>query len=214
MTKAIVFDLDNTLFDTRSIPSTLTDELFGAMRAANSGVDAIPETVLESALDDSWSMPFPVVAARYGLPSRLVDVWAEQHRTLTFVEPLHPYSDVVDTLQSIRIFKCLLTSGYRHVQLKKIAALGIGSLFDLILIDAVDDQVHRGKAKFLAELLAAHDWKPADVLIVGDSAASEIAAGVQLGIPTVQILRPGVIRTTTADRHISSLVELLQFPIG
>lgn len=206
-----IFDLDNTLFETRSIPQSLTAELFAAMRTANRGVDAVGEIVLERAFLDSWSIPFPVVAAKHELPNRLVHIWSQFHQTLTFSDPLIPFPDVIETLRQLRSqqhFLCLLTSGYRGVQLAKIDALKIEHLFDLIVIDAVDD-VHIGKAKILVDLVKSRDWRTTDMLIVGDSATSEIAAGLQLGIPTVQILRPGVEKTESAGRHILSLKELL-----
>ena len=70
------------------------------------------------------------------------------------------------------------------------------------------DESGPGKAAIISELLRARKWNREDVLIVGDSAANEIDAGVRLGISTVQILRPGVIATDLAERHIHSLLEL------
>ncbi len=211
MNPAFVFDLDNTLFETRSIPASITSRLFDSMRAANIGDDAVDAGILERAFHDSWSIPFPVVAVHHQLPKRLLSVWTEFHQSLTFPEPLNPFPDVVETLQLLRSrghFLCLLTSGYRRVQLAKVDALGLGTLFDLILVDAMDEN-HPGKEKILADLLESHSWQPANIIIIGDSPTSEIAAGVRLGIPTVQILRPGVERTEAAGRHIHSLTELL-----
>ena len=209
MIKVVIFDLDNTLFDTRSIPDSVTGNLFAALRGANMGRDCVPAEVLDQAIEDSWFVPFPIVAAKHGLPQRLLEVWANAQQTLRLPERLLPFSDVIETLKAIHAFKCLLTSGYQRVQWQKIEALGITQLFNLIVIDAVDAQVHLGKEKILSDLMQSRNWKPHEMLIVGDSASSEIVAGIQLGIPTVQILRPGVQRTETADRHIHSLTELL-----
>jgi putative hydrolase of the HAD superfamily len=93
------------------------------------------------------------------------------------------------------------------MQQAKIDALGIAQLFDEIHIDAVDES-GPGKAAIISELLHSRKWNREDVLIVGDSAANEIDAGVRLGISTVQILRPGVVATDLAERHIHSLLEL------
>ena len=49
---------------------------------------------------------------------------------------------------------------------------------------------------------------PDQVLVVGDNPDSEIEAGNQLGIRTVQILRPGVTRSSKANCHIHGLEEL------
>ena len=53
-----------------------------------------------------------------------------------------------------------------------------------------------------------HQLAPKDVLVVGDNPDSEIEAGNQLGITTVQILRPGVIRGNNAAYYIDELAEL------
>jgi FMN phosphatase YigB (HAD superfamily) len=206
----IIFDLDNTLFDTRSIPAALTVGLFDSVRAANTGPDAVPSDVLSAALDESWSVAFTLVAKKYRLPQRISDVWSDFHNTLTFPEPLIPFDDVIETLRRLRDeqrFLVLLTSGYERVQRAKVDALGLTEFFDLIVVDAVDVE-HRGKQAILSDLISSRHWLPQHMLIIGDSAISEIAAGNALGIPTVQILRPDVVRTDTATRHVCSLREL------
>jgi FMN phosphatase YigB (HAD superfamily) len=206
--RVIVFDLDNTLFDTRSLPKSLTEPIYQALRESNCGEDAVPTDVLEQAFDESWSIAFPLVVEKHGLPQRMLQLWHDAHRLLQFPEPLQPFPDVIEAIPRLSGLKYLLTSGYRRVQNAKIDALGIRSLFDMIIIDAVDDDIHRGKEAILRELLQIQSWCPGDLLIVGDSSVSELLAGRRLGIPTVQILRPGVIPSDLADRQIHSLFEL------
>lgn len=214
MTKAIprprvyIFDLDNTLFDTRTIPHTITDPLFAALRSENVGDDAVAVDVLEQAFEDSWSIPFPQVAAKHGLPDRLLKRWADLHQNLVFTTPLQPFDDVVEVLSSITTYKILLTSGYPKVQHGKIDALGLRPWFDEILIDAADDPFRKGKQAIIQDLMTDRTWLATDLLIIGDSPTSEIAAGKNLGIPTVQILRPGVIPSGLADFQIQTLREL------
>lgn len=208
-TKICVFDLDNTLFDTRTIPNSITEPLFEALRSLNQGEQAVPEDVLERAFEDSWSIPFPQVAAQHGLSDQLLNRWAELHQNIRFTDPLHPFDDVFDVLTAMTETKILLTSGYFEVQQGKIDALGLRSLFDEILIDAADDPNRRGKQSILQDLMIQHHWQPADLLIIGDSATSEISAGKNLGITTVQILRPRVIPTELADFRLTSLRDLL-----
>lgn len=207
--RVIIFDLDNTLFETRSLPQSLTEPIYQAMRESNYGHDAVPPDVLEQAFEDSWSIAFPLVVEKHGLPHRMLQLWHDAHQLLEFREPLRPFPDVTEVIPRLSSLKYLLTSGYRRVQNAKIDALGIRSLFDMIIIDAVDDDdIHRGKEAILRELLQTQDWSPGDLLIVGDSSVSELLAGRRMGISTVQILRPGVIPSNLADRHIHSLFEL------
>jgi FMN phosphatase YigB (HAD superfamily) len=206
--RVIVFDLDNTLFETRSLPPSLTEPIYQALRESNCGDDSVSPDVLEQAFEDSWSIAFPLVVEKHGLPQRMLQLWHDAHRRLEFREPLQPFPDVTEVIPRLSGLKFLLTSGYRRVQNAKIDALGIRSLFDMIIIDAVDDDIHRGKEAILRELLQTQDWSPEDLMIVGDSSVSELLAGRRLGIPTVQIFRPGVIPSDLADRQIHSLFEL------
>jgi FMN phosphatase YigB (HAD superfamily) len=205
-----ILDLDNTLFDTRSIPAELIDRLHSRLRIANEDSRAVPFEILEQAISDMWYAPFSVVCSRYCLPEMFLSIWNEWQETVSFGEPLSLYPDVRSSLQILRDqghFLCLLTSGYRRLQRAKIESLGITKLFDEIHIDAVDES-SSGKATIISELLLSRNWNRKDLLIVGDSATNEIDAGVRLGISTVQILRPGVLATDLADRHIHSLLEL------
>lgn len=205
-----ILDLDNTLFDTRSIPARLTSRLHSRLRQANAECHAVSAEVLEQAIDDTWNAPFSVVCERYSLPQTFVSIWNEWQETVSFDLPLMPYPDVISSLRVFRKqghYLCLLTSGYRRFQQAKIEALGITQLFDEIHIDAVDES-RVGKAAIISDLVHSRKWNPRDLLIVGDSATNEIDAGVRLGIFTIQILRPGVIATELADRHIHSLFEL------
>jgi FMN phosphatase YigB (HAD superfamily) len=205
-----ILDLDNTLFDTRSIPAEIIDRLHSRLRIANEESCAAPPKILEQAINDTWYTPFSVVCDRYSLPEMFRSIWNEWQDTVSFDQSLPLYPDVIRSLQKLRAqghLLCLLTSGYRRLQQAKIDALGIAQLFDEIHIDAVDES-GPGKAAIISELLHSRKWNREDVLIVGDSAANEIDAGVRLGISTVQILRPGVVATDLAERHIHSLLEL------
>ena len=211
MLPVYIFDLDNTLFDTRSIPSSVTSGLFECIRKFNHRHECVSDSVLSQVFEESWSLPFPTIAAKYSLPEQMVNAWRQCHETLTFTEPLLPFPDVHEALSTLRTRQhelCLLTSGYRGFQQAKINALGLAKYFDLVLIDSVDES-HAGKESILAELLQLRDWKPADLRIVGDSETNEIAAGIRLQIPTIQILRPGIRKAETASRHIMTLLELL-----
>lgn len=205
-----ILDLDNTLFDTRSIPASLIHCLHSDLRLANKESHAVPPDILEKAINDAWYAPFSVVCDRYSLPDIFQCIWNDWLETVSFGQSLPLYPDVVCALQKLRVqghYLCLLTSGYRRLQQAKIEALGIAHLFDEVHIDAVEES-SPGKAAIILELMRSRKWNREDLLIVGDSAASEIDAGIRLGISTVQILRPGVIATDRAERHIHSLLEL------
>ena len=75
-------------------------------------------------------------------------------------------------------------------------------------MDAIDEPHRLGKHGLFQHIMRRHNLIPDEVIIVGDSADSEIKAGNRLGLTTVQILRSGVIPATNADYHFNSLAEL------
>ena len=87
-------------------------------------------------------------------------------------------------------------------------ALAVRSLFERVYIDAIDEPNRKGKEAIFAEILRANALDAGEVLVVGDDADSEIAAGNRLGVPTAQIQRAGIPRAVNAIHHIGSLTEL------
>jgi putative hydrolase of the HAD superfamily len=121
--------------------------------------------------------------------------------------PLHGYPD----LGALREFPAelfLVTSGFRRLQESKISALRIGQLFAEVHVDAIDEANRKGKRRIFEDIMSSRGLTPDEVLVVGDNPDSEIDAGNQLGIKTVQILRPGVTRGDNASYYIDELAEL------
>jgi len=94
--------------------------------------------------------------------------------------------------------------GWGHVD----ASPSLRELFAEIRIDAIDEPGSKGKAQHFEEILKSHSLKSEAVIVVGDNPDSEIAAGNRLGMKTVQVLRPGVLRGDNATLYIHSLNEL------
>jgi len=208
MIRAAVFDLDNTLFDSTTVPEAVLAPAVAAARAANVGPEALVPAVLDAALAAARRFGFLHVADAYAVPAPLRAAWRAAYRDLVVETPLIPYADVVPVLTALKLTRLLLTTGFRRMQESKIATLGIGHLFDGIYIDALDSGRGPHKGEALEDIL--HRWRlaPGDLLVVGDSADNEIAAGNALGAVTVQVLRPGVPRTDTARHHLATFAGL------
>ncbi len=202
---AIIFDLDNCLSAADEVGTELFEPAFAAIRRANHG--RLDEATLASAFSDCWRHALDHVAAKHGFSSEMLKAGWDALRQVEVTKPMHGYSDL-SVLQSIKASKFLVTSGFRRLQESKIRALGIQSLFTKILVDAIDDAERRGKELLFRDLMQEYRLQPSEVLVVGDNPESEIAAGNRLGLTTVQILRPGVTRSESASRHITSLKEL------
>jgi HAD superfamily hydrolase (TIGR01509 family) len=208
MMRAAVFDLDNTLFDSTTMPPEVLEPAVAAARRANVGPEAIPPHVLDAALAAARRFGFLHVADAYRVPQFLRAAWRAAYRDLVLDSPLTPYPDVIPVLATLRIPRLLLTTGFRRMQESKIAALNIGHLFDGIYIDALDGGGPPHKHRLLQEIMATRHLAPQEVLVIGDSADNEIAAGNALGAVTVQVLRPGVPRAEAAQHHVTTFAEL------
>jgi putative hydrolase of the HAD superfamily len=208
MAKGLIFDLDNCLAAAREVGEELFERPFAAIRDANQGT--VSEKDLRHAFADMWRHPLDWVAARYHFSEAMLAAGRRIFVTLEVTRPMTGYEDLA-TLAQLPVQRFLVTSGFRRLQESKIKALGLGHLFTAIYVDAIDEPGRVGKERVFAQIMTEYGFAPSEVLIVGDNAEAEIAAGNRLGIPTVQMLRPGVPRASNAMFHVHSLAELKRF---
>lgn len=203
--KALIFDLDNSLAPSRSVGESRYEPAFEAIRKVNAG--ALSEDQLEAAFADLWESPLDWVAEEYGFTPMMLDAAWDHFSELQADGGFTSYEDL-HVLDELSVLKFLVTSGFRKLQQSKIDALGLSEKFDGIVIDAIDEEDHEGKEKIFRKLMEEHQLNPTEVVVVGDSPTSELAAGNRLGMITLQILRPGVKPSDMASHHISSLEEI------
>ena len=214
MFNALIFDLDSCLAAANEVGDTLFAAPFQAIRNANHGT--VTEDRLQAAVADCWRFPFDSVAEKYGFSPAMRAAGFAEFRRVEVRQPMHGYGDL-DALKHLPAQLFLVTSGFRRLQESKVKALGIAPWFTEICIDAIDEPGHQGKLQYFKALLQKHQLAPREVLVVGDNPDSEIAAGNQLGMTTIQILRPGVQPSPASTHRITSLSELkslLQTPPG
>lgn len=202
---AVIFDLDNCLCAAAAVGTDLFVPAFAAIRSANCGT--LDEPALQRAFDDCWYSPFDAVAKRHGFSQNMLEAGCIAFARLEITGRLSAYPDL-HLVRELPVRRHLVTSGFRRLQASKIRALEMEAWFDSITIDAIDEVAHAGKQAAFEAILTADRLRPHQVLVVGDSLASELTAGRRLGMTTVQILRPGVGRAAEVDHHITSLQEL------
>lgn len=205
MIQAIIFDLDSCLAAADELGKEVFSPALDAIRAANQG--HLSAAALENAFTDVWRYPIDVVAQRHGFSKAMLDAAVRGFSNTTISGRMHGYGDL-DVLSELPALLFLVTSGFRKLQESKVAALGIRHHFEAIFIDAIDEPDRVGKQGLFRSILQSTGLSPGEVLVVGDNPESEIAAGIALGMPTVQTLRPGVPRGGNAGFHIHSLHEL------
>jgi putative hydrolase of the HAD superfamily len=203
MIKAVFFDLDFCIFDTRSLGERILDPVLAPLYASS-----LPPEHQEAIAKTLWSTSLEDTIALFNLKSNLADAMREAHRGLVVPDTAHTYGDE-KAINELPVYRALITSGYQAWQEAKLARLNIAYLFDEIIIDTIDDALSRkGKQLIFSELLTKHGWQPQEVLVVGDNPHSELKAARALGITTVQTLRPTVAPDPLANHRITSLTEL------
>jgi len=205
--RAIIFDLDNCLSAANEVGTHLFEPVFDAIRRANRNCDTLSDATIERAFSDCWRHPLDWVAKTYGFSEEMLAAGWKASVGLQVETPMHGYSDL-HTLKEFSALLFLVTSGFRRLQESKVRALGFEKLFAKVYVDAIDEPDRKGKQKIFEEILGTYQFKPEDVLVVGDNPDSEIEAGNRLGIGTAQILRPGVPRGNNALHYIHDLSEL------
>lgn len=205
MLKALLFDLDSCLAAANEPGENLFAEAFQAIRAANKG--EVPEGQLCAAFQDCWRFPFDFVADKYGFSPAMRAAGFAAFCQVEVRQPMHGYGDL-DELAQLPAKLFLVTSGFRRLQESKIRALRIAHLFAGIHIDAIEELGPKGKLHAFQAILHDHRLLPQEALVVGDNPDSEIAAGNQLGMRTVQVRRPGVPASAAATYRIKNLCGL------
>lgn len=85
--------------------------------------------------------------------------------------------------------------------------------FTGIYIDDPMDSKWKNKEEIMRFIINKYGYNISDLLIVGDNPESEIKAGKNIGIETVQILRDGVKASKVANYRINNLEELSKYVV-
>jgi putative hydrolase of the HAD superfamily len=198
--KAIIFDLDNTIYPVASIGAHFFEPLFNLI--ANSGerfdMEAIRELVQRK--------PFQYVAEKFGMSQPLRENAMNLLSELTYDKPMQPYSGY-EQLRALSLRKFLVTAGFTNMQFSKIRQLGIEKDFEAVYI--IDPLIggDTKKSKF-ADIMSINSFKPGEVLVIGDDYNSEIQAAKELGIEAILYDSLGLFSEVKDVPRITSLEEL------
>lgn len=205
MIKAIFFDLDNCILETRSLGEDILDPVLEPLTASD-----LPNEVKKSVAEALWHSAYEDVFTQFNIPAPLAEDIRKAARNLELPKDkkIKSYGDE-EIIRTFPVKKFLVTTGFKKFQQSKIDSLGIAGLFDGIVIDQVDDLTIRKKKKVIfEEIMKINLWNKDEVLVVGDNPRSELKAAKELGILAIQTLRPGVTKWDEADYNIKSLSEL------
>lgn len=202
----LILDLDNTIFETKSMDSKIFDSAFALIEKYYT--DNKLGIKSEEIITDLWSIPVDVVFAKYNTPTDLVSAFYKQIEEIDYEElDIKTYDDYIE-IQKLKDIKILVTTGFKELQLAKIKALGIESDFDEIHIDDPRLNPRNHKIDIFRQILMNTKKKPEEIWVIGDNPESEIQSGKKLGMKTIQRKSINMKSSEFADYEIDTFNEL------
>jgi len=176
--KAIIFDLDNTLYPVSSIGQQVFAPLMRLfIESGECGADL---TEIELAIQRK---PFQYVADYYSMSDKLKRKALALLDELTYHNPIATYPGY-ELIRALPQAKYLVTAGFTKLQLSKVEQLGIGNDFNGIsIIDRTKS--NDTKKDIFSRIMEANGYKSEEVIVIGDDPDSEIKDGIALGIDVI-----------------------------
>lgn len=192
MIKAIIFDLDDTLFDQRALREKAMEQSIkimiqnGLKCIFEEGSKKFKEIIEKNPLADK----FTEIVLWFNdnkfndQNNKIVKSGRDVYINANFDE-LEIYPDVIDNFEELKNLKLfLVTDGSFKQQNKKIDVLKIRNYFDEIFINDRKD-----KTEIFRNILYKFSLSPKEVMVVGDRIDKEIRTGNELEMITVRVLR-------------------------
>lgn len=204
MKKAIIFDLDNTIYPVSSIGDELFKPLFEKLKSSGKLDDQ-----LEDIRKDVMRIPFQAVAEQYNFDQELTDECMELLKELEYKKPIAAFDDF-EEIKEMKADLFLVTTGFMKMQQSKVESLQLDKDFKEIFII---DPTHSDKEKkdIFKEIMDKYNYQPQEVLVVGDDPDSEIKGAISLEIDAVIYDKNNTINTNTETPKISDYKQLRQF---
>lgn len=176
--KAIILDLDNTVYPVASIGEELFKPLFHLLEKRGEYTGD-----LEVIKTEIMRKPFQKVAEEFSFSDQLTDEGVALLANLTYDKQMSAFEDYAE-FKNIPGNKFLVTTGFTKLQQSKVKQLGLEN--DFVEIHIVDPKISdKTKKDIFQDIMARHQYTPAEVLVVGDDPNSEIQAALDLGIDVV-----------------------------
>ena len=213
--KAVIFDLDDTLYNVEQIRDSARKKSVMAMIEIGLGC-SVEEGVKKLAEINEKN---PIIRFRKFIEyfdcndEEIAKAGIENYINAEF-DGLKIYPEVVEVLESLRddSFKTvLITQGSTEQQNKKIDCLNVRDYFNHIYTPNIGD-----KEKYFLRAVDVLGINASEILVVGDNIGEEIRIGNKLGMKTVRLLK-GVYKNIepenefeNADYKIRDLREVLE----
>jgi putative hydrolase of the HAD superfamily len=180
MKKALILDLDNTIYPVSSISDNLFADLFAELDQNSEIINADDADKVNKIKDEMTRRPFQHIADEFSLSNEVRNKMEDRLRNMTYDLPMQPFDDY-HYIKTIQLDKFLVTTGYSKLQWSKVKMLGIQNDFkDIHIVDPDINQ--QTKKDIFTEIMQTHNYAAEDLLVIGDDPESEIKAAKALGI--------------------------------
>jgi HAD superfamily hydrolase (TIGR01549 family) len=183
--RAILFDLDDTLYDFGSFWKGRLQHAVGTVAARDPRVD---RAALEQAALAEWVLMehWPDFLRRHGIADE--DLIAATHAAFQqgWFDGMTLPEDTAVVLQTLRArFKIgLITNGPSHIQRHKIERFGLAERMDLLVVSG-EFGSHKPDPAIFRHAVAQLGVAPGEALFVGDSLEHDLRGAAAAGLPFV-----------------------------
>jgi len=210
MKRALILDLDNTIYPVSSIADDLFRELFRVLDQYSGSINTDDADRINQIKEEMTRRPFHHIADDYGLSEELRSRMTETLKHMSYDLPMKPYEDY-QYIRSMPLDKFLVTTGFVKLQLSKVKMLGIENDFKNIHI--VDPEVSGATKKdIFIKIMEEHAYNPEELLVIGDDPQSEIKAAKELGVDTF-LYDPGNIYPNASATYKSVSLRDVEFAL-
>jgi|UPI0006500392 putative hydrolase of the HAD superfamily len=189
MTKIIIFDLDNTLYNEREyvISGFKAVAIFLAKEKSLNHY-AVYSSLLESFVLNGRGNNFDYLCRKLNIDSciisKLVDVYREHCPEISLREDIEVFLWKLSKEYKL----CLLTNGWLMPQKMKVEALRLERYFDTIFYSQQDGlDFAKPHPKYFTQVLQFYDIEASEALMIGDDPIADIQGAKNLGMPHFQV---------------------------
>ena len=206
MNQLLIFDLDDTLFETKSISKKSVKPIFDKFE--NLLIKRFGEVMTEKIVPELWKYPFDFVAQKYNFDNNLNSEFASLVNEYEYQLNIKTFEDF-GIIQNLQQEKILVTTGFLKLQNAKIRDLGIEKEFGEIYIDNILDPKRIHKKGIFKNIILEKNINPNLIYVIGDNPNSELKAGFELNLNTIQVAKLGQEKSKYAKHCITDFNELI-----